>query len=221
MGDRTSDGHDGNNKAPSGDARLTTRQGHPVADNQNQRTVGSRGPATLENYQFLEKISHFDRERIPERVVHARGFVAHGHFDAYGTMWVGAADYLNYNPYVCFVADPSTCDYAWEDHVLEVAESLGQPYFVALQAFKEGTWWRWPTAAEETQMLQKLCGTSAKGYLTFSWNWQNDPLLNHPDVLDAIKQFNLNGCSPPATPPSAPSRLASSSTASSTSAPGT
>ena len=52
---------------------LTTRQGHPVHDNQNQRTVGARGPATLENYHFLEKISHFDRERIPERVVHARG----------------------------------------------------------------------------------------------------------------------------------------------------
>ncbi len=46
---------------------LTNRQGHPVYDNQNQRTVGERGPATLENYQFLEKISHFDRERIPER----------------------------------------------------------------------------------------------------------------------------------------------------------
>ena len=43
---------------------LTTRQGHPVHDNQNQRTIGARGPATLENYQFLEKISHFDRERI-------------------------------------------------------------------------------------------------------------------------------------------------------------
>ena len=41
---------------------LTNRQGHPVFDNQNQRTVGARGPATLENYQFLEKISHFDRE---------------------------------------------------------------------------------------------------------------------------------------------------------------
>jgi catalase len=54
-------------------AVLTNRQGHPVYDNQNQRTVGARGPATLENYQFLEKISHFDRERIPERVVHARG----------------------------------------------------------------------------------------------------------------------------------------------------
>ena len=65
---------------------LTNRQGHPVYDNQNSRTVGSRGPATLENYQFLEKISHFDRERIPERVVHARGFVAHGDFEAYGTI---------------------------------------------------------------------------------------------------------------------------------------
>ncbi len=65
-------------------AVLTTRQGHPVYDNQNQRTVGARGPATLENYQFLEKISHFDRERIPERVVHARGFVAHGRFEATG-----------------------------------------------------------------------------------------------------------------------------------------
>src|SRR3954464_8035790 len=67
-------------------AVLTNRQGHPVYDNQNQRTVGARGPATLENYQFLEKISHFDRERIPERVVHARGFVAHGFFEAYGTI---------------------------------------------------------------------------------------------------------------------------------------
>ncbi len=69
-----------------GDEReaLTNRQGHPVSDNQNQRTVGSRGPATLENYQFLEKISHFDRERIPERVVHARGTTAFGYFEAYG-----------------------------------------------------------------------------------------------------------------------------------------
>ncbi|MFC3294707.1 catalase [Clavibacter michiganensis] len=64
---------------------LTNRQGHPVHDNQNTRTVGDRGPATLENYQFLEKISHFDRERIPERVVHARGAVAFGYFEATGT----------------------------------------------------------------------------------------------------------------------------------------
>jgi catalase len=65
-------------------ATLTNRQGHPVHDNQNSRTVGPRGPATLENYQFLEKISHFDRERIPERVVHARGAVAYGYFEATG-----------------------------------------------------------------------------------------------------------------------------------------
>ena len=67
-------------------AVLTNRQGHPVYDNQNQRTVGARGPATLENYQFLEKISHFDRERIPERVVHARGVTAFGYFEADGTV---------------------------------------------------------------------------------------------------------------------------------------
>ena len=67
-------------------AVLTNRQGHPVYDNQNQRTVGARGPATLENYQFLEKISHFDRERIPERVVHARGVTAFGVFEADGTV---------------------------------------------------------------------------------------------------------------------------------------
>jgi catalase len=65
---------------------LTNRQGHPVHDNQNQRTIGDRGPATLENYQFLEKISHFDRERVPERVVHARGFTSFGEFEAYGTV---------------------------------------------------------------------------------------------------------------------------------------
>lgn len=65
---------------------LTTRQGHPITDNQSIRTVGNRGPATLENYAFLEKISHFDRERIPERVVHGRGAGAHGVFEAYGTV---------------------------------------------------------------------------------------------------------------------------------------
>lgn len=65
---------------------LTTRQGHPVHNNQSLRTVGNRGPATLENYSFLEKMSHFDRERVPERVVHARGAGAHGYFESYGTV---------------------------------------------------------------------------------------------------------------------------------------
>jgi catalase len=65
-------------------SELTDRQGHPVYDNQNLRTIGDRGPATLENYHFLEKLSHFDRERIPERVVHARGATAFGYFEATG-----------------------------------------------------------------------------------------------------------------------------------------
>jgi catalase len=81
------------NTGSSTDSRLTTgeteltltnRQGHPVTDNQNVRTVGRRGPVTLENYNFFEKITHFDRERIPERIVHARGAGAHGYFEAYG-----------------------------------------------------------------------------------------------------------------------------------------
>jgi len=76
---------EGNGKRPgTGGKVLTNRQGHPVHDNQNQRTVGARGPATLENYQFLEKMAHFDRERVPERVVHARGATAFGYFEATG-----------------------------------------------------------------------------------------------------------------------------------------
>ncbi|GLI04780.1 catalase [Paenibacillus tyrfis] len=60
--------------------RLTTNQGAPVGDNQNSRTAGRRGPTLLEDYHLLEKLAHFDRERIPERVVHARGAGAHGVF---------------------------------------------------------------------------------------------------------------------------------------------
>jgi len=63
---------------------LTNRQGHPITDNQNLRTIGNRGPATLENYHYIEKISHFDREEVPERVVHARGAGAFGYFETYG-----------------------------------------------------------------------------------------------------------------------------------------
>ncbi|PZD94554.1 catalase [Paenibacillus sambharensis] len=75
---------DGRMGTGEGELTLTNRQGHPIKDNQNVRTVGSRGPTTLENYHLLEKISHFDRERIPERVVHARGAGAHGYFESYG-----------------------------------------------------------------------------------------------------------------------------------------
>ncbi|MBK1662954.1 catalase HPII [Rhodospirillum rubrum] len=62
---------------------LTTQQGIPVADDQNSLRIGPRGPTLLEDFAFREKIFHFDHERIPERIVHARGFGAHGTFETY------------------------------------------------------------------------------------------------------------------------------------------
>jgi catalase len=62
---------------------LTTQQGVPVSDNQNSLKAGGRGPTLLEDQVFREKIFHFDHERIPERVVHARGFGAHAYFETY------------------------------------------------------------------------------------------------------------------------------------------
>ena len=63
--------------------RLTTNQGVPVADNQSSLKAGLRGPALLKDFILREKITHFDHERIPERIVHARGSGAHGFFEAY------------------------------------------------------------------------------------------------------------------------------------------
>ena len=67
--------------AGGGIATLTTQQGIPVSDDQNTLRQGVRGPALLEDFHFREKIFHFDHERIPERVVHARGYAAHGFFE--------------------------------------------------------------------------------------------------------------------------------------------
>ena len=60
---------------------LTTNHGTPISDNQNQLKVGERGPVLLEDEVYREKINHFDHERIPERIVHARGTAAHGYFE--------------------------------------------------------------------------------------------------------------------------------------------
>jgi len=62
-------------------ATLTTQHGTPIADDQNSLKQGARGPTLLEDFHFREKIFHFDHERIPERVVHARGYGAHGFFE--------------------------------------------------------------------------------------------------------------------------------------------
>jgi len=66
--------------------QLTTNQGVPITDNQNSLTVGERGPVLLQDVQFIEKMAHFDRERIPERVVHAKGAGAHGYFQVHRSM---------------------------------------------------------------------------------------------------------------------------------------
>ncbi|MEO6076652.1 MAG: catalase, partial [Dokdonella sp.] len=60
---------------------LTTNQGVPISDNQNSLRPTARGPTLLEDFILREKITHFDHERIPERIVHARGSAAHGHFE--------------------------------------------------------------------------------------------------------------------------------------------
>ncbi|WP_210496057.1 catalase [Microvirga antarctica] len=67
--------------ASAPDARITTNHGVPVSDNQNSLKGGRRGPTLLEDFVLREKIQHFDHERIPERIVHARGSAAHGFFE--------------------------------------------------------------------------------------------------------------------------------------------
>src|SRR5271170_3048015 len=57
---------------------MTTTGGNPIADNQNSISAGPRGPLLMQDYQLLEKLAHFNRERIPERVVHAKGAGAYG-----------------------------------------------------------------------------------------------------------------------------------------------
>lgn len=65
---------------------LTTAHGVPVGDDYNTLKVGPRGPTLVEDFHFREKIFHFDHERIPERVVHARGYGAHGYFETYKSL---------------------------------------------------------------------------------------------------------------------------------------
>ena len=57
---------------------LTTSQGYPVDDNQNSLSAGPNGPLLIQDFHLLDKLAHFVRERIPERVVHAKGAAAHG-----------------------------------------------------------------------------------------------------------------------------------------------
>src|SRR5690349_24459500 len=78
---------------------MTTDHGVRISDDQNSLKAGNRGPSLLEDFILREKITHFDHERIPERVVHARGSGAHGYFQVYESM----AQYTR----AAFLQDPS------------------------------------------------------------------------------------------------------------------
>ncbi len=80
------DGGETHQKPASRDALLTTNQGLPISDNQNSLRSGRRGSTLLEDFILREKITHFDQERTPERIVHARGVGAHGYFQPYKSM---------------------------------------------------------------------------------------------------------------------------------------
>ncbi len=85
---------------------LTSSLGVPVADNQNSLKINQTGPTLLEDFLLRDKLIHFDRERIPERVVHARGVGAHGYFEAYegNEKWTKAKFLTNtQNPTPIFV----------------------------------------------------------------------------------------------------------------------
>ncbi len=73
-------------RVDAGGEVLTTNHGVPIGDNQHSLKAGLRGPALLEDFVLREKITHFDHERIPERIVHARGSAAHGYFECYDAL---------------------------------------------------------------------------------------------------------------------------------------
>jgi catalase len=83
--DRKSQELEASRARPAGEA-LRTNQGVKIADNQNTLRAGPRGPSLLEDFIMREKVTHFDHERIPERIVHARGSAAHGVFQVYEPM---------------------------------------------------------------------------------------------------------------------------------------
>ena len=78
---KTAFGTGGETQQTGSGAKITTNHGVPISDNQNSLKAGGRGPSLLEDFVLREKIHHFDHERIPERIVHARGSAAHGFFE--------------------------------------------------------------------------------------------------------------------------------------------
>jgi len=169
---------------------LTTRQGHPVTDNQNVRTVGPRGPTTLENYPFLEKITHFDRERVPERVVHARGAGAHGFFEAYGS--VGDAPISQYTRAKLFQQKgkrtPVFVRFSTVVHGGHSSETLRDPRGFAVKFYTEDG--NWDLVGNN---LKVFFIRDAIKFPDMIHAFKPDPVTNCPDPR---RFFDFNGLSP-------------------------
>ncbi|MFQ3648860.1 MAG: catalase [Gemmataceae bacterium] len=117
---------------------ITEDGGQPVGNNQNSRTAGEHGPVLLDNFHLLQKLARFDRERIPERVVHARGVGAHGEFVSYG-------DWSAYTKAALFSAKgkvtPTFVRFSTVIHPSGSPESLRDPRGFAVKFYTEqGNW---------------------------------------------------------------------------------
>jgi catalase len=123
--------------APAKSATLTRDNGAQVGDNQNSQTAGPAGPTLLQDVQLLQKLQRFDRERVPERVVHARGTGAHGVF-------VASADLSTYSSAVVFkkgTETPVFVRFSVVIHGNHSPETLRDPRGFATKFYtSEGNW---------------------------------------------------------------------------------
>lgn len=178
QGGQGKQGEQGSEQTNGDQPILTTRQGHPVYDNQHNRTIGNRGPTTMENYQFLEKISHFDRERIPERVVHARGAGAHGYFEAYGT--VGDEVIGKYTRAKLFQEKgkqtPVFVRFSTVTHGAHSPETLRDPRGFAVKFYTEDG--NWDLVGNN---LKVFFIRDAMKFADFVHSWKPDPVFNRQD----------------------------------------
>jgi Calcineurin-like phosphoesterase len=102
-------------------------------------------------------------------------------------LWAGAADYIGFNPYPCYVGKP--CDYAWIATIIRAANRARFPYWGVVQAFADDEW-RWPTPAEERHMLSQWSHSRQRGYMTFAWTWAGHLLTGQKRLIAVLKHFN-------------------------------
>jgi Calcineurin-like phosphoesterase len=103
-------------------------------------------------------------------------------------LWTGAADHVGLDPYPCRYG--GACDYAWIDAIIGAADRAGLDYWGVVQAFDDGSSWRWPTTDELNHMLGQWDASRQTGIMTFAWTWAGRTLSDKPDLLSALKSYN-------------------------------